>query len=323
MNGRNAARGRYIDDVIEVPAPAKLNLFLHVIGRRPDGYHELQTVFQFVDLADRVCIVRRDDNLLCRTSVIPGVDEADDLVIRAAWNLRDECGVDEGADIAVEKRIPLGGGLGGGSSDAASTLVGLNRLWNLGMDANQLAELAVKLGADVPVFVHGLAAWAEGVGERLVPLILEMPWYVLILLPFPVSTAEVFHAPSLTRNTPRIRMSRLLGVESAAHETPVGITRLLAATRNDCESVVRHLHPEVGEAIDWLSRYARARMTGTGATVFAPVRTREQAIEIVSSVPPPWRGLAVRGLNRSPLLDFASRPTRRSAGTTFPVDHGV
>ena len=324
MSGRRrAGRGQRVDDVIEVPAPAKLNLFLHVVGRRPDGYHELQTVFQFVDLADRVRIARRNDTLLRRTTAVPGVDEADDLVIRAARILRDESGVEEGADIAVEKRIPLGGGLGGGSSDAASTLVGLNRLWNLGMDADRLAELAVKLGADMPVFVRGLAAWAEGVGERLVPLTLEQPWYVLVLLPFPVSTAAVFHAPALTRNTPRIRMATLLRGDSETPEAPVGIGRLLAATRNDCEAVVRKLHPEVGKAFDWLSRHARARMTGTGATVFAPASTRERAVEIAHSVPPPWRGLAAQGMNRSPLLDFATRPAERSADSTPPFNLGV
>lgn len=306
MNGRRTWSGQRLDDVIELPAPAKLNLFLHVVGRRPDGYHEIQTVFQFVDLADRVRIARRADALLRRTTAMPGVDEADDLVIHAARLLRDECGIEEGAEFSVDKRIPLGGGLGGGSSDAASTLVGLNRLWGLGMDADRLAALGVKLGADVPVFVHGLAAWAEGVGEHLIPLAPEQPWYVLIVLPVAVSTADVFHAPALTRNTPRIRMNSLLRGGLESHESPVRIEYLLASARNDCEPVVREMHPEVGKAIDWLSRYARARMTGTGATVFAPFGSRERAMEVADSVPPPWRGLVARGMNRSPLLDFAS-----------------
>ena len=315
MNGgRQAGNGPYVDDVcprvvesgmIELPAPAKLNLFLHVVGRRPNGYHELQTVFQFVDLADRVRIARRTDTRLRRTTAIPGVDEADDLVIRAAQLLRNECGIDEGADIGVEKRIPPGGGLGGGSSDAASTLVGLERLWGLGMDTERLAALGVKLGADVPVFVRGLAAWAEGVGERLVPVALEEPWYVLIVLPVAVSTADVFHAPALTRNTPGIRMNSLLRGGCETPGAPVRVGHLLASARNDCEPVVRQMHPEVGDAIDWLSMYGRARMTGTGATVFAPFGSHEQAVEVASSVPPPWRGLAAQGLNRSPLLDLA------------------
>ena len=299
-----AGAGR-IDDVIELPAPAKLNLFLHVVGRQADGYHELQTVFQFVDLADRVRIARRADGLLRRTVAIPGVAEADDLVIRAAQLLRDEFGIDEGVDIAVEKRIPLGGGLGGGSSDAASTLVGLNRLWNLGLDAERMAALAVRLGADVPVFVRGVASWAEGVGERLVPLDLERPWYVLIVLPFAVSTADVFRAPALTRSTPRFRISQLLPSREGNPDSPVRIEPLLAATHNDCEPVVRAMHPPVGEAVDWLSQYSRGRMTGTGATAFAPFDTRAHALEVASKVPAPWRGLVARGLNRSPLLACA------------------
>ena len=309
---RQAGSGRCVDDVmqcaddaIELPAPAKLNLFLHVVGRRPDGYHELQTVFQFLDLADRVHIARRNDTLLRRTAATSGVSEADDLVVRAARLLRDESGVEAGADIALEKRIPLGGGLGGGSSDAASTLVGLNRLWGLGMDTDRLAALGVKLGADVPVFVRGSTAWAEGVGERLTPVALEQPWYVLLVLPFEVSTAEVFQAPALTRNTLRIRMSGLLRGGCEPPGSPVRIERLLACARNDCEPVVREMHPEVGKAIDWLSQYGRARMTGTGATVFAPFGSRERAVEVAGGAPPPWRGVVARGLNRSPLLDVA------------------
>ena len=300
-----AGAGR-IDDVIELPAPAKLNLFLHVVGRRADGYHELQTVFQFIDLADRVRIAPRADGLLRRTVAIPGVAEPDDLAIRAAQLLRDEFRVDEGVDIAVEKRIPLGGGLGGGSSDAASTLVGLNRLWNLGVDTERMAGLAVRLGADVPMFVRGAAAWAEGVGERLVPLVLERPWYVLIVLPFAVSTADVFRAPALTRNTPGFRISQLLPSREGNPDSPVRIEPLLAATHNDCEPVVRAMYPPVGEAVDWLSRYSRGRMTGTGATAFAPFDTREQALEVANRVPAPWRGLVARGLNRSPLLAGAN-----------------
>ena len=296
------AGGGRTDDVIELPAPAKLNLFLHVVGRRADGYHELQTVFQFVNLADRVRIAHRADGLLRRTVAIPGVAEADDLVIRAAQLLRDEFGIDEGVDIAVEKRIPLGGGLGGGSSDAASTLTGLNRLWNLGLDAERMAALAVRLGADVPVFVRGVASWAEGVGERLVPLVLERPWYVLIVLPFAVSTADVFRAPALTRSTPRFRISQLLPGREWNPDSPVRIEPLLAATHNDCEPVVRAMHPPVGEAVDWLSQYSRGRMTGTGATAFAPFDTRERALEVANRVPAPWRGLVTRGLNRSPLV---------------------
>ena len=278
VNARGAGSGRRVDDVVELPAPAKLNLFLHVVGRRPDGYHELQTVFQLLDLMDRVRIARRDDALVRRTIAIPGVEEADDLVVRAARLLRGESGTEAGADIAVEKRIPLGGGLGGGSSDAASTLVGLDRLWGLGMGTDRLAALGLKLGADVPVFVRGLAARAEGVGERLDPVVLEQRWYVLLVPPFAVSTAEVFNAPALTRNSPRIRMNRLLRGGREGPGSPVRIEHLLANTRNDCEPLVREMHPGVGDAIGWLSRHAPARMTGTGATVFAPFASRERAV---------------------------------------------
>lgn len=303
MNGGGSRAG----DVIELPAPAKLNLFLHVVGRRADGYHELQTVFQFLDLADRVRILPRADTLLRRIVAIPGVAESDDLVIRAARRLREASGVEKGAGIGVEKRIPLGAGLGGGSSDAAATLVGLNWLWDLGMSTEQLATLAVTLGADVPVFVHGLAAWGEGMGERLLPLALERPWYVLIVLPVAISTAEVFCSATLTRNTPRLTMRRLLGGGIDGPESPpVRIGRLLAATRNDCEPVARRMHPAVGEALDWLSRHGRrARMTGTGSAVFAPFDTRERAAEVAGAVPASWRGLVARGLNRSPLLGGA------------------
>ena len=170
------------------------------------------------------------------------------------------------------------------------------------MDADRLAALAVKLGADVPVFVRGLAAWAEGVGERLTPLTLEQPWYVLIVLPFAVSTADVFRAPALTRNTPGIRMKSLFRGGPETPEPPLPIDRLLDATHNDCEPVVREMHPRVGDALDWLSRYSRARLTGTGATVFAPFDTREWAVEVAGAVPAPGRGLVARGLNRSPLF---------------------
>ena len=274
-----------------------------MVGRRPDGYHEIQTVFQFIDLEDRVRIARRADGRLSRIISIPGVEEGDDLTIRAARLLRDVSGVGLGADIGVEKRIPLGGGLGGGSSDAASTLVGLNRLWNLGIDIDGLAALGLELGAGVPVFIHGHAAWAEGVGERLAPLSLEQPWYVLVVLPFAVATADVFHAPALTRNTPRIRMETLFRRGPETPPAPVRIGHQLTATRNDCEPVAREMHPEVGEVLDWLSRHTRGRMTGTGATVFAPVDTRERAMELAREVPAPWRGVVARGLNRSPLLE--------------------
>ena len=299
MNGRRAGRGRCVDDVLEVPAPAKLNLFLHVVGRRPDGYHEIQTVFQFVDLADRVRIARRDDNRVRRITAIPGVDEADDLAIRAARMLRDECGVEEGADIAVEKRIPLGGGLGGGSSDAASTLVGLNRLWDLGMDAGRLAELAARLGADVPVFVRGRSGWAEGVGERLHPLPLPPLWYLVVHPRVLVSTAAVFADPGLTRDSPPLKMPA-----PSAGRT-VDVAALLAAAGNDCEPLVRLRNPVVGKVIEWLrqrvEREEWARMTGTGSAAFGVFREEGPARRAIRELPEGWDGWVTRGVAESPL----------------------
>ena len=303
MSGGGRAGGA--GETIELPAPAKLNLFLHVVGRRADGYHELQTVFQFIDLADRVRIARRGDGVVCRTAATPGVAEADDLAVRAARLLREETGTGEGAGIGVEKRIPLGGGLGGGSSDAAAVLVGLNRLWSLGLDAGRLAALGARLGADVPVFVRGFSAWAEGAGERLVPLALERPWYVLVVPRVAVSTAEVFGSSALTRNTPKLTIDSLVRDRPGSSGSPAPVDPFLDAARNDCEPVVRGMHPEVDEALDWLSGHGRARMTGTGAAVFAPFDTPERAAGVARAVPASWRGLVARGLNRSPLFECA------------------
>ena len=275
------------------PAPAKLNLFLHVLGRRADGYHELQTAFQFIDLCDELDFAPRRDARLTRTGGAPGVAESDDLVIKAAKALRqraaerDSAALNLGADIAVRKRIPLQAGLGGGSSDAATTLVALNRLWGLGFTAGELAELGLGLGADVPVFVGGQAAWAEGVGERLTPIDPPESAFVLIRPDCAVSTAEIFQAPELTRNSAPITIRAFFG----------------SGGRNDCEPVVRARYPQVAEALDWLGRFAPARLTGTGSCVFANVVDEAQAREIVARVPQRWQGFVVRGRNRSPLLE--------------------
>ena len=238
------------------PAPAKLNLFLHILGRRPDGYHELQTCFQFVDLGDEITINVRGDGRIRRVSDLPDVAEEEDLCVRAARALQTAAGCPLGADISVHKRIPMGGGLGGGSSDAATCLVALNHLWRLNWPLEDLAALGLKLGADVPVFVQGRAAWAEGVGERLTPLyppLAPLETNYLILKPnIGVSTAEVFQDPELTRNSAPITIHGFL--ESGG--------------RNDCLGVVRRRYPEVARAFDWLSAFGSARLTGTGACVF-------------------------------------------------------
>lgn len=266
-------------------APAKLNLFLHIVGRRADGYHLLQTAFQFIDLCDTLQFEITGDGRIERTRDLAEVPVEDDLTLRAAALLQRATGTSCGARIRCEKQIPLGGGLGGGSSDAATTLTALNELWNTGQSVDQLAELGLKLGADVPVFVRGHAAWAEGVGEILTPVTPPEPWYVVIHPLCHVSTAEIFSLPELTRNTP-----------------PIKIRDFFAGSGiNSCESAVRTRYPAVAAALDWLAEHGVARMTGTGACVFADVATEARAREIAALTPPPWRGFAVKGLNRSPL----------------------
>lgn len=267
------------------PAPAKLNRFLHVVGRRENGYHELETLFQFLDHGDRLDFEVTADGNVTRTGGQPGVAAERDLVVRAARALQAATGERRGARIHIEKRLPAGGGLGGGSSDAATTLVALNALWGAGLGEGHLADLALALGADVPVFVYGHAAWAEGVGEQLTPVDPDEPWFLVVDPGASVGTAEVFGAPKLTRNTPRIRIPRL--------ET--------GSLRNDCEPVVRALYPEVGRALDWLGRFGDARLTGTGGCLFAAFPDRAQADAVRSRLPAPWRGFVARGLNGSPL----------------------
>jgi len=273
------------------PAPAKLNLFLHILGRRPDGYHELQTCFQFVDLCDEITIEVRTDGLIRRAVEVPGLPAEADLCIRAAKALQAASGSALGADISLAKKIPVGGGLGGGSSDAATCLIALNHLWGINLPQEKLAAIGLKLGADVPVFVHGRVAWAEGVGERLTPLYppqAPMEANYLILKPNVfVSTAAVFQDPELTRNS-----------------APITIHGFLASGgRNDCLGVVRRRYPEVAHALDWLSVYGSARLTGTGACVFLACENKDLAQEVMRKVPPEFECFLARGLNDSPLLE--------------------
>jgi 4-diphosphocytidyl-2-C-methyl-D-erythritol kinase len=273
------------------PAPAKLNLFLHILGKRADGYHELQTCFQFVDLCDELTIEVRADGEIRRVAGDYAVSEEADLCIRAARALKSSSACSLGADIGVLKRIPMGGGLGGGSSDAATCLVALNHLWKLQWPVARLAALGLTLGADVPVFVRGRAAWAEGVGERLTPLyppVAPAETNYLILKPnVSVSTAEVFQDPELTRNSP-----------------PITIHGFLASGgRNDCLGVVRRRYPEVARALDWLSAFGSARLTGTGACVFLDCGTMQRGVEIAREAPAQIDAFLARGLNDSPLLE--------------------
>ena len=269
------------------PAPAKINHFLHVTGRRDDGYHLLQTVFQFLQLADELQFNITDDGRITRVGNYPQVQEQDDLVVRAAQCLQALTGSARGAAIRVDKKIPIGGGLGGGSSDAATTLVALNCLWGTGLTTDQLAEAGLALGADVPVFVRGFAAWGEGVGEQLQPVQLPERWNLLIYPNVAVATAQIFNAPALERATPRV--------------TPDDFRQ--GRCGNDCEPVVRQIYPEVAAALDWLNARAKARLSGTGASVFATFPQRHQAVRLLQELPARWQGFVARGCNRSPLID--------------------
>jgi 4-diphosphocytidyl-2-C-methyl-D-erythritol kinase len=266
------------------PAPAKLNLFLHVTGRRADGYHELQTLFQLIDLTDTLSITVRPDGCLERPEGPREVLPEADLTLRAARVLKEATGTPLGATIRVHKRIPLGAGLGGGSSDAATTLLALNELWGCGLELTELARLGLPLGADVPVFVQGSSAWAEGIGERLTPVELPERWYLIIYPGVGVSTREVFQSAELTRNSPLITIRGFFD----------------SGGRNDCEPVVRARAPPVADALDWLARFAPARMTGTGACVFAVFGSAAQAERLAAQVPDRWMSFVARGLNTSP-----------------------
>lgn len=270
------------------PAPGKLNLFLHVVGRRPDGYHELQTAFQFVELCDWLRFHERPAGVFERIGEVPGVSEADDLVLRAARELAATAGgAPCGVAVQLDKRLPVGGGIGGGSSDAATTLLALNHLWNLGLSATDLARVGLRLGADVPVFLLGRAAWAEGIGERLQAWDFPEPVYLLVRPDVAVPTAEIFKAPELTRDS--------------TITTIAGFLR--SGGRNDCEPVVRRRYPAVAAALEWAGRFGPARLTGTGSCVFVPMADAASARQALTELPREWRGWVTRGLNRSPLLE--------------------
>lgn len=267
------------------PAPAKLNLFLHIIGRRADGYHNLQTVFQFLDCADVLSFELRSDGRITRSAGPADLPADTDLSVRAARLLQQQAGIKLGVDIRLSKQVPMGAGLGGGSSDAATTLVALNQLWQLDWPVARLTALGLQLGADVPVFIDGRAAWAEGVGERLTPLDLPQPWYLVLVPAINVSTAAVFAASDLTRDTPAITISDFLS----------------GRCHNDCEALVRRRYPEVDRALNWLNGRAPARLTGTGAALFAAFESESAVRAVQREVPSEWQTIVARGLNRSPL----------------------
>lgn len=268
------------------PAPAKLNLFLHIVGRRNDGYHLLQTVFQLLDRGDTVRLQVRRDGAIRRIDPLQGIDVVDDLAVRAAHALRVASGISAGADIAIDKHIPLGGGLGGGSSDAATTLVALNALWSAGLSDDELAAIGLALGADVPVFVRGQSAWAEGVGECLTPVELPQRWFVVIDPGIGVTTADLFCAPDLTRNSPHLTIPLFAS----------GV-----ATANVFEPVVRARFRAVAQALDWLNGRSVARLSGSGGCIFASVASREIGLALLEECPVGMRGFVAAGAAESPL----------------------
>lgn len=277
------------------PAPAKLNLFLLVTGRRPDGYHTLQTLFRFIDRADRLTFRLRSDGQVRRVTELPGVDEEHDLSVRAARLLQEATGCRLGADLVLDKILPIGGGLGGGSSDAATTLLALNRLWDLQLPRVQLQELSLRLGADVPVFVFGRNAFAEGIGERLQAVALPPAWYLVLVPPVAVSTAEVFADPELTRSTTPVTIRAFS--EGCDPSGPLG--------RNDLEAVVCRRYREVADHLQWLRKFGPAALTGSGACVFCPFDSETAARSALKQLPDRMQGFVAEGLSQHPLLDWA------------------
>lgn len=267
-------------------APAKLNLFLHITGRRADGYHNLQTIFQLLDVGDRMAFRVRRDSRIRRVTDVPGVAEDDDLIVRAARLLQPFCPHGKGVDIFLSKYLPMGGGLGGGSSDAATTLQVLNRLWGCGCSSAELARLGARLGADVPVFLGGKTAWAEGIGDELIPLSGEEKPYLVLKPDVEISTAKLFSSTRLTRDCDPIKIPSLRNTGRV----------------NVFEPLVRELYPEVDSALAWLSEYAPARLTGTGSCIFAPFGSVEEAQAVLAGKPVGVEGFVARGVNESPLL---------------------
>lgn len=278
----------FLPERARLPAPAKINLFLHIVGRRPDGYHLLQTAFRLIDWGDEITLERRSDGVIRRSTDVPGVPPESDLVVRAARALQAASGSTWGADIGVLKRIPMGGGLGGGSSDAATVLIGLNRMWGCGLSRARLQEIGLALGADVPFFIFGETAFAEGVGEALQPLSVPPAWYVMVAPDAFVPTAEIFSDQELTRD------SEILIMRAFAMHT----------TRNDMQAVVCRRFPKVAESLVWLSQYGAARMSGSGACVFAPFDSKVQAEQVAAAAPQGMKVWVAEGLDRHPLQDW-------------------
>ncbi|MCY4124083.1 MAG: 4-(cytidine 5'-diphospho)-2-C-methyl-D-erythritol kinase [Pseudomonas sp.] len=270
---------------LTLPAPAKLNLWLHIIGRRADGYHELETVFQFLDHGDELSFAVREDGVIRLHSDLDTVPHDSNLIVRAARQLQAQSGTPLGADIWLNKVLPMGGGIGGGSSDAATTLLGLAHLWQLEWDEDRLTALGLGLGADVPVFVRGHAAFAQGVGEQLTPVDPEQPWYVVLVPQVSVSTAEIFSHPQLTRDSLPLKM----------RPVPKG------NSRNDCQPVVEQNYPEVRNALNSLGKFTEARLTGTGSCVFGAFPSKAEADKVLAILSATQTGFVAKGSNISML----------------------
>jgi len=278
---------------LTLPSPAKLNLFLHITGQRPDGYHNLQTIFQFLNYYDTLHFQLNDSNNLSLTPALKGVSNEDNLIIKAARLLQKHSGCELGADIKIEKVLPMGGGLGGGSSNAATTLLALNKLWRLNLSLDELAELGLQLGADVPVFVHGHAAFAEGIGEILTPVPdLPEPWYLVVCPQVNVNTGKIFSHKGLTRNTAPINMRTALRQEG-----------------NDCQQIVTMLYPEIGNTLNLLSNYSLAKMTGTGACCYISFSSEAEASRVSDQLPAEYKAFVAKGLNLSPTHKVLFRPS--------------
>lgn len=283
----------------DCPAPAKLNLFLHIVGRRPNGYHELQTVFQLIDWADTLHFARRDDGRIVHTNPLPGVPPETDLTVRAARLLQQHCGVGFGVEIAIEKRLPAGGGIGGGSSDAATTLLALNRMWQLDLPRAELQALALQLGADVPFFVFGRNAFAEGLGEELHAVDLPHRYFLVVNPRVHVATDKIFRDPLLTRDSKIVTMAFFLEHTS---KNVLGTDEIF---RNDMQAAVIREYAEVAAVIDWFRTFTTARMTGSGASVFAAFDTKAEAEAAYQRLPERWLGQVTSSLAEHPLFAFA------------------
>ena len=281
-------------ETVICPAPAKLNLFLHVVGRRDDGYHLLETVFRFIDYGDTVTLQLRADGVIARQYAWDDVSEAQDLCVRAARLLQQVSDCPLGVNIDLDKRLPMGGGVGGGSSDAASVLLGLNKLWGLHWSRQRLQDLALQLGADVPVFVFGTSAFAQGIGEVLQPVALDSAWYLVLIPAVHVSTPRVFVSEHLTRDTKSIRIADFSRAEIFS-----------SLTKNDLQNTVCGLYPEVTDALTWLAQYGLARMTGSGACVFAEFENEQAAKTVLTQLPNHMRGFIAQGLDEHPLKNYA------------------